>query len=63
MKVIDILSILNTDEFYFINNNTDECEIVRTYESNCIEAINTYHNARVIRITPAGNAVEIRYAD
>lgn len=63
MKVIDILSILNTDEFYFINDNTDECEIVRTYESDCLEAIDKYHNARVIRITPVENAVEIRYAD
>ena len=61
MKVIDLDKVLNTDEYIFINDVTEESEIIRDYEKGSHLAIKKYFEKTVKSVTPCGNAVEIRF--
>lgn len=62
MTVKELLKILNTDEYVFINDNTEEYEIIRDYEKGSHKAIKKYFDNVVKKITPCVNSVEIRIA-
>lgn len=62
MTVRELVNVVNTDEYIIINDVTNTCEIVRSYESGSHRAIKKYFDKKVVNITPCGNAVEIRFA-
>ena len=61
MKVKEVLNVLNTDEFFMIDNNDETYEIVRSYEKGSYRQIRKYFDKKVVNVTPSGNAVEIRF--
>ena len=61
MKVKQLMQVLNTDEFYMVDNITNEYEVIRGYEKGSYRALKQYYDFTVVNVTPTVNAVEIRY--